>query len=110
MLAHAQPLRLAGCVLVVMPDNGRLATQQLACPCLYLCRDLQSTVNGFLIFSSSQPVYQHTRALTTGTDASRTAGMGPSLRPLVWYIFNTVEEGRTAVQLTRDSFLHYSVR
>jgi hypothetical protein len=49
-------------------------------------------------------------AVSAGADISRTGGLGSSLRPLLWFIFNTVEEGRAAVELTRDSFLHYSVR
>ena len=38
------------------------------------------------------------------------AGRGPSLRPVVWFVFNAAEEVRAAVELTRDPCLHYSVR
>ena len=53
---------------------------------------------------------QTSLAVTPSAGVFRRGGLGPSLRPLLWFIFNTVEEGRAAVELTRDSFLHYSVR
>ena len=45
-----------------------------------------------------------------GADISSPAGAAPSLRPLVWFIFNTVDEVQAAIEFTRDSCLHHSVR
>ena len=47
--------------------------------------------------------------MAAGPDSAK-GGMGPSLRPLVWFIFNTAEESQAAVELTRAPWLHYSVR